>query len=223
MAISRSSHTLPSCLMSLLHPAPDVMDFQPFLRCTILPKTMHLGGCQSFLPFLTLHLQPPPTQMTSLFIFFIRYFLFTFQMLSPFPFPLQNSPIPSPLPLLPKPHSHSWPWHPPILGHRTFTGPRSSPPIDDQQGQPLLHMQLEPQVPPCVFFDWWFNPKELWESWLVHIEVPPRHHSLNIIIQLPAPPQSLPSLVIDKVPALGSPSFAISPLSQNIPDYCTQL
>jgi hypothetical protein len=34
-------------------------------------------------------------------------------------------------------------------------------------------MQLEPQVPPCVFFDWWFSPKELWGYWLVHINVPP--------------------------------------------------
>ena len=34
-------------------------------------------------------------------------------------------------------------------------------------------MQLEPQVPPCVSFDWWFSPKELWGSWLVHINVPP--------------------------------------------------
>jgi hypothetical protein len=30
-------------------------------------------------------------------------------------------------------------------------------------------MQLEPQVPPCVFFDWWFSPRELWGYWLVHI------------------------------------------------------
>ncbi|KRX30913.1 hypothetical protein T09_2450 [Trichinella sp. T9] len=23
-------------------------------------------------------------------------------------------------------------------------------------------MQLETQVPPCIFFDWWFSPWELW-------------------------------------------------------------
>jgi hypothetical protein len=23
-------------------------------------------------------------------------------------------------------------------------------------------MQLEPWVPPCVFFGWWFSPWELW-------------------------------------------------------------
>ena len=44
------------------------------------------------------------------------------------------------LPLLTKPPSPaSWPWHYPILGHRTFTGPKASPPIDDQLGHPLLH------------------------------------------------------------------------------------
>jgi hypothetical protein len=34
-------------------------------------------------------------------------------------------------------------------------------PIDVQQGYPLLHMQLEPWVPPCVPFGWWFSPWEL--------------------------------------------------------------
>jgi hypothetical protein len=38
----------------------------------------------------------------------------------------------------------------------------------------LLHMQLEPRVPPCVFFGWWFSPRELWRYWLVHIVDPPR-------------------------------------------------
>jgi hypothetical protein len=58
------------------------------------------------------------------------------------------------------------------LGHRTFSGPRASPPIDDQPGHPLLYMQLEPGVPPWVFFDWWFNLGELWGYWLVHFVVP---------------------------------------------------
>ena len=40
-------------------------------------------------------------------------------------------------------------------------------------GHPLLQIQLEPPVPPCVFFDWWFSSKELWVYWLVHIDVPP--------------------------------------------------
>jgi hypothetical protein len=34
-------------------------------------------------------------------------------------------------------------------------------------------MQLEPWVPLCVFFGWWFRPRELWGYWLVHIVVPP--------------------------------------------------
>jgi hypothetical protein len=34
-------------------------------------------------------------------------------------------------------------------------------------------MQLEPWVPPCVFFDWWFSPTELWRYWLFHNVDPP--------------------------------------------------
>jgi hypothetical protein len=94
-------------------------------------------------------------------------------MLSPFLVSPPKTPYPLPLPLLTNPSTPaSWPWHSPILGQRTFTGPRASPPIDDQLGHPLLHMWLEPWVPPCVFFGWWFSPRELWGYWLVHI-VPP--------------------------------------------------
>ena len=94
-------------------------------------------------------------------------------MLSPF----LVSPLKIPYLLLPPPvpqptYSHSWSWHSPILGHRTFTGPRASPPIDDRLGHPLLHIYLEPQVPPCVFFDWWYSSKEFWGCWLVHNDVP---------------------------------------------------
>jgi hypothetical protein len=66
-------------------------------------------------------------------------------MLSPFLIsPLKTS-IPYPFPLLTNlPTTVSWPWHSAILGHRPFTGPRASPPIDDRLGHPLLHMQLEP-------------------------------------------------------------------------------
>jgi hypothetical protein len=80
---------------------------------------------------------------------------------------------PLPLPMLPNPPTPIPGPGSPILGQRTFTGPRATPPIDDWLGHPLLHMQLEPQVPPCVLFDWWFSPKELWGYWLVHIAVPP--------------------------------------------------
>jgi hypothetical protein len=87
----------------------------------------------------------------------------------PFPgFPSGNPPIPSPtFPCfyegVPPPHPPtpiSLPWHSPTLGYQDFTGPRVSPPIDVQQGDPLLHMRLEPWVPPCVLFGWWFSPWE---------------------------------------------------------------
>jgi hypothetical protein len=37
----------------------------------------------------------------------------------------------------------------------------------------MLHMRLEPWVPPCVLFGWWFSPWELWGYWLVYIVVSP--------------------------------------------------
>ena len=52
-------------------------------------------------------------------------------------------------------------WHSPTLEHQASTGPRVSPPIDARHGHPLLHMQLEPWVPPCVHFCWWFNVHDL--------------------------------------------------------------
>jgi hypothetical protein len=63
----------------------------------------------------------------------------------PFPsFPSENPLSPPPLPLFPNPPTpSSWPWHSPTLGHRTFTGPRASPPIDDHLGEHLLHKQIE--------------------------------------------------------------------------------
>ena len=65
-------------------------------------------------------------------------------MLSPFLISPPKIPYPLPPPPVLQPnHSHSWSWYSPILGHRAFTGPRASPPTDDQLGHPLLHMQLE--------------------------------------------------------------------------------
>jgi hypothetical protein len=43
------------------------------------------------------------------------------------------------------------------------------------QCHPLLSMQLETWVPPCVLFGWWFSPWELCgggEVWLVHFVSP---------------------------------------------------
>ena len=107
--------------------------------------------------------------------FYIRYFLYLHFNCYPLSwFPLRKSPIPTP----PPPHTQpppttSWPWHSPTLGHRNFTAPRASPPIDDQLRHPLLHMKLEPWVTACALFGWSFSPRELWRYWLVHIVVRP--------------------------------------------------
>jgi hypothetical protein len=95
-------------------------------------------------------------------------------MLSPFLVSPPKIPYHILPPLLPNPPTPtSWPWPSPILGPRAFRGPRASPPTDDRLGHPLILMQLEPGVPPCVFFGWWFSHRELWGYWLVHIVVPP--------------------------------------------------
>ena len=76
-------------------------------------------------------------------------------MLSPF---LVYLPLKTPYPipyllLLTNPPTPAFPsWHSPILGYQPFSDPRASPPFDVQKGHPLLHMQLEPWVPPCVLF-----------------------------------------------------------------------
>jgi len=93
-------------------------------------------------------------------------------MLSPFlgsppqaPYPLLVSP--ASIRVSPSPNPASLPSHSPILRHWAFIEPSTSP-IDAQQVHPLLHMQLEPWVPPCVHFGSWFSP---WESggsgWLI--------------------------------------------------------
>jgi hypothetical protein len=71
------------------------------------------------------------------------------------------------------PTSTFWPWLSTILGHRAFIEQGACSLIDDQLGNPLLHMQLEPWVPTCVVFGWWSSPWELCWYWLVHIIVPP--------------------------------------------------
>ena len=105
-------------------------------------------------------------------IFNWLFSLFTFQRLSLFSFPWDShailllwghSPNHKPTPTFP-------PWHFPTLEHQAFTGPRAYPSIDAQQGHHLLHIQLEPWVPPCVLFGWWFSPWELWGGgphWLI--------------------------------------------------------
>ena len=60
-------------------------------------------------------------------------------------------------------HSPQFPGlHSPIVGNWAFTRPMASPLIDVWNGHLLLHMYLEPWVPSCVLFGWWFSPWELW-------------------------------------------------------------
>ena len=64
---------------------------------------------------------------------------------------------------------------------RPFAGPRASP-INVQQSYPLLHMWLEPWVPPYVVFGCWFSPWKLWGVCWVDIAV------LLLILQTPSAP-----------------------------------
>ena len=86
-------------------------------------------------------------------IFFTYISNFEFEMFPHFPLkkPLSHSPYPLLTNLL---TSAFLSWHSPTLGHQAFTRPIASPLIDVPQGHPLLHMQLEPRVPPCVLFGW---------------------------------------------------------------------
>jgi hypothetical protein len=112
-------------------------------------------------------------------LFKIIYFLYLyFECFPPSWFPSWKAPIPFPLPLLTNPPTPTTlSWHSLTLRHQGFIGPRAFPPIDVQQGYHLLHMWLEPWVPPCVLFVQWFSPGELWGSggavWLIDIVVLP--------------------------------------------------
>ena len=79
--------------------------------------------------------------------FLIRYFIYISNVI-PFPgFPSENllSTTTTRIPCLPThPFLLPGPGMPLTLGHRAFTESRASPPIDEQLGHPLLHMQLEP-------------------------------------------------------------------------------
>jgi hypothetical protein len=97
-------------------------------------------------------------------IFLIGYFIFLLVISNVIPFP--GFPSRNPLFHPPSPCFYE-DVLPPTLGHRAFPGPRPSLPIDVQQGHPLLHMKLEPWVPPCVLFGWWFSFWELVGVWLV--------------------------------------------------------
>ena len=69
-------------------------------------------------------------------------------------------------------------------------------PLMPDKASMLLYMQLEPWVPPCVLFGWWFSPWKLWVVWLVDIVLP-------MGLQTPSAPSTLPLTL-----PLGSPSSA---------------
>jgi hypothetical protein len=105
-------------------------------------------------------------------LFSLDIFFIYISNVIPFPGFTSKKPHPNHLPLLTNPHtpaSLSWDSH--SLGHQAFSGPRASPPFVAQQGNPLLHMQLEPWVPPCILFG--LVPGSSRGHWLVHIRVPP--------------------------------------------------
>jgi hypothetical protein len=97
-----------------------------------------------FFPFLSF----PFLSFPFLFFSFLFLDIFFIYISNDIPFPSFASENPLshfPLPLLTKtPTPASLSWDSPILEHQSFSGPRVSPPIDVQQGHPLLHMQLEP-------------------------------------------------------------------------------
>jgi hypothetical protein len=96
--------------------------------------------------------------MFDLLMFLLDIFFIYVSNVIPFFGPPPENPYPFPSPpatmrVFPHPPIlASLPWHSPTIGHQAFTGPRVSPPIDAQQGHPLLHLWLEAWVPPCVLF-----------------------------------------------------------------------
>jgi hypothetical protein len=56
-------------------------------------------------------------------------------------------------------------YHPPMLGHQV------SPPFPLMAHKAILwymlHIYLEPWIPPSILFGWWFTLWELWGVWLV--------------------------------------------------------
>jgi hypothetical protein len=100
------------------------------------------------------------------FHFYQIFFLFTFQMLSPFLVSLtpRNCHTYSPSPCFYDFSTHSpTPTYPLSIPlhcdiYRAFIGAENSPPIDSWQGHHLLHIHLEL----CILLGWWLSPSELW-------------------------------------------------------------
>jgi hypothetical protein len=87
--------------------------------------------------------------------------------------------------MLPNPPTFSAPLiqHLPTLGHQTSTGPRASPPTDVRQCHPLLHMYVEPRVPPCILLGWYsrINWMFILPSWLHS------HSAFPVLLPAPSP------------------------------------
>jgi len=66
------------------------------------------------------------------------------------------------LPHLPTFPCPTAPWGIPL--YWASPGPRASPPIAVRQGHPLLHMYLEPRIPPGTLLGLWSG---VWENWMV--------------------------------------------------------
>jgi hypothetical protein len=134
----------------------------------------------------------------NIFLIFIGYFLYLHFKWAP-PEPLSHFPLPLPSKGCPPSTPASLFSHSPTLGHWAFPGSRASSPIDAWQGHPLLHMQLEPWVPPCVLLGWWLSHRssggEGWGGgvWLVDIVVLPTR------LQTPSA-----SMVLSLTPPLGT-------------------
>ena len=115
-------------------------------------------------------------------IFFITYFLYLH--FKCYPFSCFPSKIPLPYPSYPciyegVPHTPtptSLLWISPTLGHLPSQDQGPLLPLR----HPLLHMWMEPRVPLCALFGWWFSPRELWEVWLVDIFVPHKHRNMGL-------------------------------------------
>jgi hypothetical protein len=84
-------------------------------------------------------------------------------MLSPFLISHPKAPYPIPPPPNHQPTHSCFPVLAfPYTGASSLHRIKAPPPTDVRQGRPLLHMQLEPWIPPRVLFGWWFIPWELW-------------------------------------------------------------
>jgi hypothetical protein len=108
------------------------------------------------------------------YFYFLGIFFIYISNVIPCPgFPSETS---YPIPFLPAhqpTHSHFPVLAFPYTGALSLFRTKDLPPIDVQQGHPLLHMQLNPWVLPCVLFGWWFSPWGIWRYCLVHIVVLP--------------------------------------------------